>query len=589
MKEPVDMRGHEDGGFTLVEMMVAMVIMSVVLLGLMGVQVRSLTTVGLAGQRQNATAQGNRVMEQLRSLPYGTVTGGLACSDMVAADANLSVTTAGGGSCSATFHPTYDSSINETVVTTSSSGQIPPLNPHVQPTSATTIGNVQYNVRDYVTRVNADPTVDAGYWLTVIVTWQSNATHNVATTIGTRSQLYSPTGCLATTTHPFSGPCQAFFYSDAGTTAGGISVQSTRAGQTIVDGVDVLTGSVTLPGTSTRTQSEQVVSAQSNVTTSALKLTGTTGSSAAGGVSAVSTADTDPSTGAPSSPTAASTAPQSSSTLSANGGGSQFALVGGPSDTGSALSTMTATATPACADAGGSPLTTGQACSSAAYTPGTVSSAKLSLNSLGAQDMTLADATLAAPARAYGAQFIAGSGGHCTGTSGAGCVAASARRTITLARAGIFPTGVASGVGTSPLVAVSGYADQAAAESGIAPGSATPTRSGTLTYWNGTSFTTVNLATTGAATYVVPSVSGVSGTTTVAVAGTVTLSAPSAPSTGASPCQPTACTVKATGGTVVAQLTYTVTTSGTVVGGFTVTLDLGSSLAQTTYKGAPSA
>jgi prepilin-type N-terminal cleavage/methylation domain-containing protein len=588
MKEPVDMRGHEDGGFTLVEMMVAMVIMSVVLLGLMGVQVRSLTTVGLAGQRQNATAQGNRVMEQLRSLPYGTVTGGLACSDLVASDPNLTMTGSATG-CSATFHPTYDSAINEPVVTTSSAGQIPPLNPHVQPTTATTIGNVQYKVRDYITRVNPDPTVDAGYWLTVIVTWQSNATHNVPITIGTRSQLYSPTGCLATTTHPFSGPCQAFFYSDAGTTAGGITVQSTRTGQTIVDGVDVVTGGVTLPGTSTRTQSEQIVSAQSDATTSALKLTGLAGSTTAGGVSAVSTADTDPSTGVPSSPGAASTATQSSSTVSANGGGGQFALVGGPSDTGSALSTMTATATPACADAGGSSLTTGQACSAAAYTPGTVSSAKLRLNSLGAQDMTLADATLASPARAYGARFIAGSGGHCTGTSGVGCVAAGARRTITLARAGIFPSGFLSGVGTTPLVAVSGYDDLAAGESGIAPGGATLTRSGTLTYWNGTGFTPVVLATIGAATYTVPYVSGVSGATTVAVSGTVTVSAPSAPSTGSSPCQPTACTVKASGGTVVAQLTYTVTTGSTQVGAFTVTLDLGSSLAQTTYKGAPSA
>jgi hypothetical protein len=140
------------------------------------------------------------------------------------------------------------------------------------------LANVQCKVRDYVTRVNADPTGNpAATGLTVIVTWQSNATHSVATTIGTRSQLCSLTGCPAPTTHPLLRGVQAFLSSDAGTTAGGITVQSSSASYTVVDGVDVVSDGVTLPGISTRTQTEQIVPAQSDATTSALKLTGAAG------------------------------------------------------------------------------------------------------------------------------------------------------------------------------------------------------------------------------------------------------------------------------------------------------------------------
>ncbi len=211
LAKPLPRRQRGDAGFTLVEMVVAILVISVGLLGLMTVQMRSIATVGLAGQRQNATALGNRAMEQMRALPYGTVTGGMACSDLSNTDTNISVSTVSGG-CSATFHPGYDPSISETVVTTTSTSQVAPLNPHIQPTgtSGTTIGNVVYDVRAYITRVSSDLTVDAGYWLTVIVGWKSSASGNTTKTIGTRSQLFSPKGCLALTTHPFSGPCQAF-------------------------------------------------------------------------------------------------------------------------------------------------------------------------------------------------------------------------------------------------------------------------------------------------------------------------------------------------------------------------------------------
>jgi len=610
-------RRHGNAGFTLVEMVVAMLVISVGLLGLMTVQMRSIATVGLAGQRQNATALGNRAMEQMRALPYGTVTGGMACSDLsTTTDANLTnITPATGSSpCSATFHPAYDLTISEPVVTTTSTSQVPPLNPHIQPTgtSGTTVGNVTYDVRAYITRVDPNIAVDAGYWLTVIVDWTSSASNNVTKTIGTRSQLFSPKGCLATTTHPFSGPCQAFHYSDAGATPASIAVQSTRSGQGIVDGVDVLSASSILVNSSARVQSEQTVSAQSDVTPSAIKLVASTGTSTGGGAAAASAADTDPATGVANSPSAAAAMTQSGPTsLSSSAGTSQFSISDSDADSGSTYSTMTAGPVPPCSDSAAASVATGQACSSATATQagsnpaGSTPTASLTLDSLGTRRITLADVSPgSAPARAFGARYLTGSGGHCSSATGVGCIAAGVSRTLGTAHAGglaslstgdkLYDTSgsravdVTGALGANPLVTVTGYTDQATAESGIGAGSSAGARTGTVSYWTGAGFSTLNLATAAAGTYGVSQVTGTYGTTTVTVAGSLAVTAAGAPSSGTAPC-PTACGVKASGGTAVVQLTYVVATNGTQIGAFTLTLDLGSALAQTTYKAAPSA
>ena len=52
-------------------------VISAVLLGLITVQLQSLGSVGLAKQRQAGHGSGNRTMEQIRALPYDTVTAGL--------------------------------------------------------------------------------------------------------------------------------------------------------------------------------------------------------------------------------------------------------------------------------------------------------------------------------------------------------------------------------------------------------------------------------------------------------------------------------------------------------------------------------
>ncbi len=590
-----------DAGFTLVETVVALMIISIGMLGLMGAQLRSIGLVALSNQRQGASALVNRAMEQMRALPYGSVTGGMVCSDL-AADPNV---TGGSGTCSTARLRL--AGINEAIVV-STGTQIAPLNPHVQAAATTKVGTVQYTVKAYVTRVvDTDLAGASGYWLTVVGSWSSNLTAGATKVISVRSQLYSPTGCLSNVTHPFSGPCQAFLYTDAGSHGGTLSVQSNRAGLGLLDGMDASLGSVALPGLSTRLQSEQSVSAQSQAATSAGKITGSITNLASGGVTGTSSADTDPSTGAARSPASATTATQSASTITATGVGSSLAVTAAGSDSGSTLSTMTAQASPACADSAGATLLTGQACSTSRMTPGGTSSIVMTGASLGARTVTLGDtAAGASPSRAYGARFLTGLSGHCIATSGAGCVAAGATRVLGASHAGglasllpgdkVYDTRAGSVdvtgafAGSPPLVRLTGYSDSVTAESGISPAGSTYARAGTLVYWSGSGFSApVSLTAATNQVYAVPQVTAVYGATTIIVSGTVTVTPGSAPTTGAAPCQVAACSVDAATGGVVAQLTYSVLVSGTEVGNFTTTLDIGSALAQTTYLAAPSA
>ncbi len=246
-----------DDGFTLIEVVITMFVIAFCLLGLVTLQVSSLGSVALAKERQQATAMANRTMEQLRALPYDAVTSGLRSCD-VAGDPNISGTL---------FRPTYDPSVSETLVTNSnacSGASTGPLWPHVQNGAATHIGNTQYRVRTYVSKVST--TSDQGYFLTVVVNWASANTKGVSKATAVRSRLFSPAGCSSTSTatRPFAGPCQAFFYSDGGIAPAGISVSPVTKGQPLVSGIDVLGLQATMPSLSARTQNEQIVSTRTS-------------------------------------------------------------------------------------------------------------------------------------------------------------------------------------------------------------------------------------------------------------------------------------------------------------------------------------
>lgn len=581
----------DDGGFTLLEIVVAMVILATVLLSLIGVQLSSLQTVTLAKQRQQASALADQTMEQLRALPYDTVTSGLLSTD-TAGDPNI--TTVSGV---LTFAPTYDPSISEQLVT-SSTQTAAPLVPHVQTIQ---VGNVPYDVRTYVSRV--DPTQPLGDWLTVIVTWSSGSTHGASKSVAVRSQLFSPTGCNAasTATRPFAGPCQAFFYTDAGTAPAGITISPTTAGQNLVSGIDATNLEADLPGMSVRTQNEQIVSTQSSVTATAMHLTSSSGTATWGNETGVSAADTDPATGTGGAGTVATVVNSDgtlTSTSSAVGG---FSLTAASTAAGDAFSTTTAAATPACNDDLGVAITGGQACSATDVTPSGNYQASLQLtpSDHGPLNMVLSQVNSLSSGgiwRAFGARLTAPQGTHCTTTSGIGCAASGAQRSFAAIAAGTLPSGNGSNdvvpSGFTSMVQMSGFSATAHAEAGIGVGPAS-TASRTITglaYWNGTSMVSPTVGASGLSV-TLGSVTGSYGTNegsyTITVNGTLSIPPVASPATT---CGTASCTVVATVPGVTITLQYTIKApDGATLGSFTVLTSTGDTVAQANYKAAPSA
>lgn len=586
-----------DAGFTLTEVMVTLFVISAVLLALITVQVKALGSVGLAKERQQATALANRTMEQLRALPYDTVSAGLRACD-ITGDSNIS---------SGQFRPAYNASIDEPIVTNSTActgAAVAPLYPHTQNDANTKVGSTQFRVRTYVSKASA--TGDMGYYLTVIVDWSSANTGGVNKLTAVRSRLFSPTGCSSssTATRPFAGPCQAFFYSDAGMAPSGITVAATTEGSALVNGSDVVRLESKLPALSTRTQNEQIVSAQSISTTSKILLE-QSGSSTGGGQSGSSAADTDPASGTGNSPAAASTVSYSgSSSLSSSGSTSANFTVSAPgTGSGSAYSTTQASASPACRDDVGTALVTNQACSSADLTPSGTYRARMDITLPGGNVGTAELASLATTAtatawRAYGARAILPVSGHCASTSGIGCVASGARRSLGAVAVGGLPaprSGDTVPSGFTSMVDLDGFGATVASESGISPATGVATRAAnTLRYWNGSSYSSVALG-SGGGTYNLGTavgtyrLSGVTGLV-ITMTGTAVVDPVTTVTTGTAPCQTSACTSTSTVGGVRVTVQYDISDgSGAPLGSFVVTTDLGNTIAQTTYKAAPSA
>ncbi len=94
--------GPPDAGFTLVELVVAMVVTLIVVTALIGVFLSSLSGVALAKQRQAASSLATGVMEQIRALDYGTLSAGMPCSDL-AGDPRVAITGTCGAGGTATF------------------------------------------------------------------------------------------------------------------------------------------------------------------------------------------------------------------------------------------------------------------------------------------------------------------------------------------------------------------------------------------------------------------------------------------------------------------------------------------------------
>lgn len=587
----LDSRASGEGGFTLIELTVATAILISVITAVLPLHVGAMRVVAVAKQRQQASQLANEVQEQLRALPYDVVVAGLSSGD-VAGDPNI---------VSGRFRPTYDTSIDEKLQVSGSATQAP-LNPHR--VNLGPINRVTYSVSTYVSQVNGAAPLQ--YWTTVVITWTSPATKNQLKRYVSRSRLFSPYGCLSTSTHPFSGPCQPFLYGTAGTTPGSIAIRPSVQGQSIVPGLNAVSADLVLPQVDSDYQVEQIVRSGAKAQTgSAVVVKPDSTREAVGGVVSRAATDTDPGT----TEQGDSTAPvaQSGSTSVVGSGSSTLVLTTTTGDSGRASSSTAAAAGGPCKDLTDTSLTTAQPCASGqaqARTGGGAAVLDLRAGTRDLGNVALGSSgPAAAPTRSFVTRFAAPGVSYCTGGA-TDCAVAVVQRSLGTTQSGGLPAASVAGDSVplgweGYLFKLSDYRDQVVAQTArngeLLAASSASVQAGTLRYWNGSAYVDLPMTSAVAGTRYQYSVTGSYATSGAPVVVRADLdlvigARGRTPTTTTTNACSTPCTVSAKSDSPVnAVVTYTVSQGGLPITSFTVTTALGSALATSTYKAAPSA
>jgi type II secretory pathway pseudopilin PulG len=588
-------RLRSEGGFTLLELSAAIGVILVVFLALAYTSTIAFKGIALARQRQGANGLANQTMEQVRALPFSTLAAGLANTDLV-----NSVNVASGS-----YDPniTRNTGCGTPTVYCFKGEQIPrgantnvtPLVPHQ---SSVTVGATTYKVAAYVTYYNNVTTANT-FRVTVNVSWTNPAVQGVSTTVQSQTINYSGSGCVSSATHPFAAPCQPFLYGSSSGAIGHFDVTGT------IEGVDLETATLSLPGWSSNMQVEQISAVQGTSEMSSISLDLLSGSVIKrGGQRFVSGADNDPAQ--PGQDYSSLLASGSATSLSANGGGNTFTLTPSSGDGGSTTSTTDASvASPAnpCPLAGGS-QNDQQPCGSSLAQQKNTMSAVLALNNLGNTTLASVTAMPTASDAFTNREVVATSDGlvHADGTRSLG--------TVTI---GGLPSGLAAAAlplnWSGYLVQLTGFTDAVHAETGANTSAPSVTASGSLKYWNGVGYSTLAITPGASTNLAIPSVH-ISDLSTgkllqidlqAAVDSECAVWTAGCPRTGGTStaqtfqtCSP-ACPNNRTAASAssnspfIGDIHYTITYDGDLLAHLTVHVDLGTLLVSNSYQPAPSA
>jgi len=588
-------RMSDDEGFTLLELSVAMLVIAVVVVTLVGLQISSVKSVAVARQRQTATALADQKIERLRALPYTTIQSGLLSNDPTLN--SIDDTRYANGRLGGTW--------NEALVTSSTQSNVE-LVPHKQ---KQTLNRIDYFVYTYITKPKnadgSDSTSTVDFWLTVVSQWKSPSTGNKFKSVVVRTRATYPAGCNNDdVTHPYAGPCQPFLYGQSGRSAGSISISPADASTVPISGLAFTNASVIFSNYSSETSVEQTTSSVAKAFNSGTKID----SANTGQDATTAAADVDPGTAAATGPFNVTVPSSSAGTTQVSGTTGALSLLNAGLAGGSGVQSAVASTTAGnCQDLSGTVVNSFQACASAEVGRVGGNEADLDLTNFAGRDLPAFALAAMTPdstaARSYSGRFLTAYNSHCTNATGDGCVAVGSSRVITSLVAGALPAGQGGDQlpnNFSGLVTGSNISDSASAETGYyssgvnATGNA-PTATGTLQYWNGNGYTSVNLGTSN--TYSLPAVTANymtngSPAITIAMSGTLKVTAASTTTNlNGSPanCQPTACTAKAQGVGIVADVTYQIVSGNSQLAYFTVELNLGRLIANATYRAVPSA
>jgi Tfp pilus assembly protein PilE len=254
-------RARLDGerGFTIVETIIAMVVIFGSLTALMYTATSGFRYIALARERQSATGAATRLMEQLHALSVETMTKGMLTTDLTG-DARIKTPADCGDGA---YH--FQTCAGEKIVHSSDAAAVTPLVPHTGTLTAPEYPTT-YTWATYIT--NSNPASDP-YRVTAIVSWTGGSIGGAAKFIQLQSLWISPKGCAATAViHPFAGPCQPYFTGTATVAQGTVQISGT------IDGNGITTSpALLLPSAETRAAVEQVSQMQGNLLQAGVRTT----------------------------------------------------------------------------------------------------------------------------------------------------------------------------------------------------------------------------------------------------------------------------------------------------------------------------
>ncbi len=605
-------RARGDAGFTLIEVIIAMVITVTVMTALVYGVVGSLKTIQQAKQRQTATALASQTLERLRAMPYDSVT--LPNGSSYAAGLPYASSTNG----ISYFDPPASllpGGLHETLIVNGVSGQW----------ATQLVDQVTYKVSTYVTLAPVTQSGSQSYNLTVIVDWASSVWPG-GREVAQRSTTFSPAGCLSTATSPFAAPCQAYVTARAGEALSGITASDPTDSTLPLLGTDALGSAVdqlllNFSSTSATFIVEQTASGTATATTSSAQSKGAT-STSTGGESAKATVDSDPSSTPNQSVTDSTTQSADTISIGTNGtpGDGTLSVTPTAGDVGDARAAVAADGT-ICIGAGGTALTTGsplRPCASSDLKEGG-GGALTYVSPLKSANVALATFSgESQPSRAIAAVLGVANTNACDGGgTPVDCVHAAASRSLnTFAFAATPAMGTVPFDTTKGLWNVSGLQETARAEEGVGATSDLSklyTRAGTLWVYTGSGpysgYEQVDLSQfeTPASALLpasqqwdIPTTSvQYSSAISITYSGSVIVQRPKVVRTPVTrtgdptvDCQSAACTTSVNGsGAVVGRVDVSVYLNGsaTPFTRFAVVTDLGGLTADVSYKAAPNA
>ncbi|KQY25098.1 hypothetical protein ASD16_06565 [Cellulomonas sp. Root485] len=574
----------------------AMFVTVAVMLSLSYSVISSLKTIQQARQRQTATALATQQLERVRALPYDTVTQPNATMGI---KTGLQYVTTVSGVPRFTPPASLLPSVSEPMVVNTISGQW----------TDELVNGVTYRVQTYVTKATATTSGSQPFNITAVVRWKSTVVPAGRET-ALRSTTFSPAGCLSTATSPFAAPCQAYFTVRAGEALSGVTVTDPLNSSLPMLGLDASKLQLDFASTSTNFLVEQTANGTAGAATSgAARVDAST--TETGGESVGVAVDSDPSS-VPAQALSGNTPAHSASTLTTSGSAGSLSLRPSTADSGSSRAAIFAD-TATCVGASGTSLTTGPAsmlrpCASSTL-QAAGSAAALTYTSPSGSPVTIASfGTGGAPSRAVAAILGSNNVGACAAGGNVDCGHAASSRSIgtTGFASSSFVNAPAAFTPGNGLWSVSGLQEFVRAEEGYGAGTWNFTRAGTLTVWNGTGYTTVDLSAyqtpatgtvTASDTFDIPLTTVDYADVSIDYEGTVTVQRPKVvriPATRTGPlatiCKTDACETSVdASGSVTSQVTVTIRSGATVLTSFAVVSDLGGVTADATYKAAANA